>query len=317
MLRGDYFLAGHDEASADSARRTYERAVAADRRSALPAARAARARAAYLDRAVRLDARVIGEQVLAGMAMADAALRLDSTLAEAWTARALLLRYRNPATYAGVVSAHERAVALAPSSADAHDEYGVTLLRLGRDAAAEQHIRRALALEPNRASALRAFAELEFLRRRFGPACALTNASIGADAYDPLAYALRARVRMRLSEFRDAFSDAETAGRLSSSAWGDALQLLVTANGTTVDDGRLEARRLAASKLRPGAVMSVAEGVYVSLALEALGDRARAIDALGRVEPRGVDLITALRDPGFDGMRTDVRFRRATAVAAN
>lgn len=314
MLRGDYFLAGHDQASADSARRTYERAVRADRSAALPAARVARARARFLEAAGRIDARVVGEQVLAGMAMVDAALRIDSTLAEAWTARAILLRYRNPATYAGAVNAHERAIALAPNSADAHDAYGLTLMRLGRDAAAEQQMRRALTLEPNRASALRELAELEFLRRRFGPACALTNASIGADSYDPFAYALRARVRMRLGEFRDAFSDAETAERLTTAAWGEALQLLVTANATTVDDSRLEARRVAASKLRPGAAMSVAEGTYVSLALEALGDRDDAFEALSRVQPRGVELTTALRDAGFDGMRRDARFSRVATV---
>jgi tetratricopeptide (TPR) repeat protein len=310
VLRGDYFLAGHDAGSADSARRTYERAFQMDKSAALSAARAARARAAYLDRIGPVDSRVVGEQVLAGLSMVDAALRLDPKLAEAWTARAMLLRYRNPGTYAGVVAAHERAVALAPASADAHDAYGVTLMRLGRDAAADQHLRRALVLEPNRASALLALAELEFVRRRFASSCALSNASIGADAYEPSAYALRARVRMRLAEFRDAFSDAETAKRLSDLPWGDALQLLVTANATTVDDARLEARRVAATRLRPGLTMSVAEGTYVSMAFEALGDRDKAFEALRRVTPRGVELTNALRDVGFDGMRTDGRFRR-------
>jgi trehalose/maltose hydrolase-like predicted phosphorylase len=47
------------------------------------------------------------EQVLAGMAMADAALRLDPSLADAWTAKAILLRYRNRRPNAGVVDAHE------------------------------------------------------------------------------------------------------------------------------------------------------------------------------------------------------------------
>ena len=315
-LRGDYFLAQHDALSADSARRTFERAMAADRESGIPAARAARARAEYLERVGRLDARMVGEQVLAGMTLVDAALRNDSANAEAWTARAMLLRYRNPGSYAGVVSAHERAVALAPNSADAHEEYGTTLVRLGRDAAAEQHLRRALALEPNRASALRALGDLEYVRRHFASSCALANASIGADSYDPMAYALRARVRMQLSEFRDAFSDAETASRLSSASWGDALQFLVSVNGKSVDDARLQARRVASMKLRPGAKLSVAEGVYTSLALEALGDRDRAIETLRRIEPAGIELTAALRDPGFDQMRGDTRFRRVAAAAA-
>jgi TolB-like protein/Tfp pilus assembly protein PilF len=314
LMRGDYFLAGHDAVSADSARRTYERAVDADKRSAIPPARAARARAAILERTERLDSRFVGEQVLAGMTMADAALRRDSSLAEAWTARAILLRYRNTDTFAGAIQAHERAVALAPNSADAQEAYGVTLLLLGRDAQAEQRLRRSLALEPNRASALRALSELEFVRRRFGPSCALVNASIGADPYDAEAYALRARVRMRQSEFRDALADAEIAGRLGQAAWGNALQLFVTSKSSTVDDARLEAKRLATAKLRPGVKMSLAEGMYTSLTLELLGDRDRAFDALSRIEPSGAEFIASLRDPGFDQMRSDQRFRKLTAA---
>ena len=242
--------------------------------------------------------------------MADAALKNDSSSAEAWTARALLLRYRNPASFSGVVAAHERAIASDPKSADAREAYGVTLMRLGKDAAAEVQLRRALALEANRASTLRALGELEYLRRRYRESCAMANASIGADSYDPLAYSLRARVRMQFSEFRDALSDAEIAGRLSVSPWSSALQLLVTASGTTVDDARLEVRRVAAAKLRPGATLTVPEGAFTSLALEALGDRNRALEALRRVEPTGAEFTMALRDPGFDQMRNDARFRR-------
>jgi tetratricopeptide (TPR) repeat protein/TolB-like protein len=314
MVRGDYFLAQHDVTAADSARRNYERAIAADPGAPVPSARAARARVALLEHLPRLDDRVIGEQVLAGMSLADAALKKDSANAEAWTARAILLRYRNPATYAGVVAAHERAIAADPNSADAREAYGVTLMRLGRDAAAEQQLRRALALEANRASALRALAEFEYYHRRYGPSCALVNASIGADSYDPMAYALRARVRMQLAEFRDGLSDAETALRLTASPWSSALQFFVTASGTNVDDVRLEAKRVASVKLQPGRHMTVAEGTYTSLAFEALGDRTRAFEALRRIQPTGVDMNMSLRDPRFDQMRLDARFRRIAAA---
>jgi hypothetical protein len=89
--------------------------------------------------------------------------------------------------------------------------------------------------------------------------------------------------------------------------------LLVTASGTTVDDSRLEAKRVAAAKLRPGRKMTVAEGAFTSLAFEALGDRDRAFEALRRVEPTGIELTMALRDPRFDQMRADARFRRIAA----
>ena len=59
--------------------------------------------------------------------------------------------------------------------------------------------------------------------------------------------------------------------------------------------------------------MGVAEGAYTGLAFEALGDRTRAFEALKRIDPAGVDLAMALRDPQFDQMRSDPRFRRIVA----
>lgn len=312
LLRGDYLFSHHSPGAADSARRAFQQSAELDPKFALAIARAARARAAFLDRSSRTNGRVVDEYVLAGMALADRALALDSSLAEAWTARAILLRYRDPQAYAGVVQAHERAIKFAPNSADAHHAYGYSLLRLGRDDVAEQHFKRALAIEPNRANTLRAMGELAYTRRRLGDACALVNASIGADSYDPFAYAARARIRMGLSEFRDAFSDAETADRLSEADWGQALRLLVTARTSNVDAARVDARRIATDKLRPGATLSIREATYLSMALDALGERSKALDALSRTRPLGVELNAMLRDPGFDPMRSDPRFRRIT-----
>jgi hypothetical protein len=184
------------------------------------------------------------------------------------------------------------------------------LLRLGRDEAAAARLRQALAAERDRASTLRLLAEVEYLARRYENACGLVNASIGADSYDPLAYALRARVRLKLSEFRDAFSDAETAGRLSGATWGQTLGFYVTAVASDVDAARAEARQLANSKLRDETTLGVHEAAYLAMGLAALGSVDRAFDALSRARPRGAELRSVLRDPGFDSLRRDPRFSR-------
>jgi len=308
--RGDYFLASHDPVGPDSARIAYQRALRAEPKSALLMTRLARAYLAGMSRTGRTASPHTSPATIRAVSLIERALAADSSLADAWTAKALLSRVRDPEQYSGAVAAHERAVRLAPRNADAHHEYAVTLMQLGRDDAARSHVRSALLAEQDHASSLRLLAELEYLARRYGPSCALVNASIGADSYDPLAYALRARVRARLGEFRDAFSDAETATRLGASHWGEALEFYVTAVGQDPDAVKTEGRRIALDRLRKGTTLGVREAAFLGMAYATAGDSNRAFDALSRSGSKTAEMRTALRDPGFDRVRSDPRFQR-------
>lgn len=310
IARGDYFLGRPGAAATDSARAAYERAVGSDPSSALAKARLARSYAALLERSGRVGNLGPEWAVAAGLALADSALRLDPRLGEAWTARATLLRLRDPRRFEGALEAHEKAIALAPTDADAHHEYGETLRLLGQDQRALERFRRALSADPNRAATLRAYAELEMLARRYPSSCALINASLSANEYDPLAYALRAQVRLRLGEFRDAYADAEIAARLGGERWGEALSALVLAGAGDVERAKRETRQLANARLRGDGPLGIREARYLSAALAMTGDRDRAITALSRARPDGAEFRTALRDPMFDALRTDPRFRR-------
>ena len=310
VARGDYFLTQHDTWAGDSARAAYERALTRAPQSAFVMGRLARAYAMTLERRGRVGPLGQLAALREGDALVDRALSADSATSDAWTARAIFERVRDPQLYGKAVAAHERAVKAAPRSADAHQEYAITLLRLGRDDAAETQVRQALALERDRAVSLRVLAELEYLGRRYNNACALVNASIGADSYDPLAYGLRSRVRARMDEFRDAFSDAETARRLSGAAWGETLEFYLTAIARDIDAARADSRRLASAKLKAGTTLGVRDAVYLGMGLTAVGNRDKAFDALSRARPRGVELRSALRDPGLDVLRSDPRFGR-------
>jgi Tfp pilus assembly protein PilF len=307
---GDYYMGQHDAWAPDSARRAFERALARNPRSAPVLARIARSYAASLERTGRAAPFSAPNALREATSVVDRALAIDSSLSAAWTARAILDRIRDPGQYSGAIRAHERAVALAPRDADARHEYAVTLVRLGRDQAAESQLRQALAADRDRAPSLRLLAELEYMAHRFENACALVNASIGADSYDPLAYSLRARVRLRLEEFRDSFSDAETARRLSGAAWGETLEFYLTAVARDFDASRAESRRLSDSKLKKGTTLGVREAAYLSMGMSAVGNRDKAFDALSRARPRGAEFRMALRDPGFDKLRSDARFQR-------
>ena len=307
---GDYYMGQHDTWAPDSARRVYERALERDPKSAALLARLARSYALSLERTGRAAPYSAPNALREATNLVNRALAADSSSSAAWTARAVLDRIRDPGQYAGALRAHERAVALAPKNADARHEYAVTLVRLGRDQSAESQLRQAIAADRDRAPSLRLLAEIEYMARRYANACALVNASIGADSYDPMAYALRARVRMRLEEFRDAFSDAETAKRLSGAAWGETLEFYLTAVARDFDTARAASRRLSTTKLGPGTTLGVREAAYLGMGMSAVGNRDKAFDALSRARPRGAELRMALRDPGFDRLRSDPRFDR-------
>ena len=317
LARGDYFLASHDAVATDSARAAFERALAAQPKSTRAMERLARAYAVALERGASTGSLSRAMALREATALIDRAIEADASFSDAWTTRALLQRASDPVRFAGATASHERAVRAAPRNADARHEYARTLLLLGRDDAARAQAREALAAERDRPASLVLLGELEYLARRYDASCALTNASIGADSYDPTGYALRARVRVKLGEFRDAFADAETAARLSGASWGDALQFYATSVARESDVVQSESRRLVQSRLRPGTTLDFREAVFLGMAFSAAGDRTRAFEALSRSGPASARLRTALRDPGLDPLRSDPRFRRIGVAEGN
>jgi Tfp pilus assembly protein PilF len=308
LARGDYFLRRPGLDAADSARAAYARALSQDPNLAIVKIRLARALAVVESRSGRT--KTASANVGRGMALVDSVLASDPKASEAWTVRAMLLRLRDPDHFDGTLAAHKKAVSSDPADADAYHEFGETLLLLGNENEAAARFRRALELEPNRAETLRSLAELERFARRFTTSCAYVNASIAADPYDPLSYALRSQVRLRLDEFRDAYADAEIAARLSGERWGDALMVLVLAGARDIERAKRETRQLARSRMRqPSDVLAVREARYMAGALALIGDRDTAVDALSRARPRGAEFRTALRDPGLDLLRGEARFR--------
>ena len=320
LAKGDFVRLALSLPALDSARVHYERARALSPSSPRAIASLARVNADLLE----YGAQVRGRQGSRGfervLAQAAQALSADSTFADTWTVMAVLARLRDPVKFGGALAAHQRAVTLAPTDAAAHHEYGVTLLRLGDDRAAELHFRRALDLEPNRAATLAALAEVALRGQRWGDVCAYANASIGAWAYDPRPYASRARARLRLAQARDAYADAETAARLATGAWIQALRVIVERGAANDEVARRQARQLAEMWLRPDYQLAVRDATHLAMAFMAVDDRRRAIESIRRARPLGADLITAVRDPAFNAIRSDtavVRILRESATSGN
>ena len=304
VLAGDAHLRSPSRTATDSALFYYEQAFRLEPESSIAATRLARAIVLLLERGGQLaeypgaaGPRRVNELV-------SRALASDST-AEGWTIRAMLARVVDPVRFAGSLDAHLRAVSVNQRDADAEHEYGVTLMRLGDLRGAEARFRRALQLSPSRAPTLAALAWIEKQGTRWAAACAFSNASIAAWPYDPVPYAVRAEARLRLSDARDAFSDAELVRRLAGGAWPEALRVLVTNGSSDIDEARRQIHGLTASWLSPGSLLTVRDAEYMAAAYLTMGDQRRAIESLRRARPMGADLRTTLRSNRLSAIRSD------------
>lgn len=309
ILAGDAFLRSVTRAGADSALFYYDRALTLEPASSLAASRLARASVTVLERGGELAGYpgTAGNQRITELIARTFA---GDSSAEAWTTKAMLSRVTDPVRFNGALTAHQRAVSSNPNDADAEHEFGATLLRLGDSRGADAHFRRALAISPGRATTLAALATMELERSRWGMTCILSNASIDAWPYDPAPYASRAEARLRLSDARDAFSDAELVSRLASGAWPQALRLLVQHGSSNVDAARVQITALTATWLAPGVQLTVKEAEYLAMAYLAMGDQRRAIESLRRARPVGTDLRVVLRKPRLSAIRGDTAVAR-------
>ena len=150
------------------------------------------------------------------------------------------------------------------------------------------------------AAALLRSRQPEAARRMIDSALAITPA-------DADAYALRARANAARGDLRAAWADAEVAERLGDS-W--QAQTLIASFEARVGERRAALKRLAT--LVRGVPARVpytsVQGSQLAMAYVAVGDSRRALTALLKTRDDGT-LAAALRDPGFDAIRGEPRFR--------
>jgi hypothetical protein len=142
--------------------------------------------------------------------------------------------------------------------------------------------------------------EPEAARRMIDSALAMTPT-------DPDAYGLRARANAARGDLRAAWADAEVVERLGDS-W--QAQTLVASFEARVGERRAARDRLGelVKRVSPKVPFSAKQGSQLALAYVATGDTRRALNALLRTRDDGT-LAAALRDPGFDPIRGEPRFR--------
>ena len=150
------------------------------------------------------------------------------------------------------------------------------------------------------AAALLRSRQPEAARRMIDSALAITPA-------DADAYALRARANAARGDLRAAWADAEVTERLGDS-W--QAQTLIATFDARVGERRAALNRLAAlARTVPARVPHTAvQGTQLAMAYVAVGDSRRALTALLKTRDDGT-LAAALKDPAFDPIRGEPRFR--------
>ncbi len=252
-----------------------------------------------------------------GFDASDRALRQDSASADAWMARGFLLSFRNPRTFAGVREALLRAVGLDPRNAEAHHQYGMALLWLGRDSAAADMYRRALALEPERPITLFNLGRVAARQTRYVEARRWADSALAIDPGADYAYVLRALAEFRLGSPAEARADAETAARLRAGfrVPAEAVLALVELQAADTPAARTRIERLE-REIRSAGHATITDAAWVGRALVALGEPDRALDLLERVRPRGARLWFYLRAPELDAIRSTARFGKLVGESA-
>jgi len=135
----------------------------------------------------------------------------------------------------------------------------------------------------------------------------MIDSALAMTPADPEAYALRARANAARGDLRAAWADAEVAERLGDT-W--QAQTLIASFEARVGERRAAQARLAqlVKRVSPKVPFSAKQGSQLALAYVAAGDSKRALNALLRTRDDGT-LAAALKDPGFDPIRGEPRFR--------
>ena len=135
----------------------------------------------------------------------------------------------------------------------------------------------------------------------------LIDSALAMSPTDPEAYALRARANAARGDLRGAWADAEVTERLGDD-W--QAQTLIASFEARVGETRAARDRLAAlvKRIPPKVPFTAKQGSQLALAYVAAKDSKRALNALLRTRDDGT-LAATLKDPGFDAIRGEPRFR--------
>ena len=312
LLRGNYALSRRTGADVRRAITEYEAAGRLDPGLSRAWARIGLAYFLFLDWQWPWPGVTRDSLLARGFTAADRALALDSTASDAWMARGLLLGYRDPRTFTGVIPSMERAVQLDPRNAEAWHQLGGVLTYYMDNVGALRAFDRALELDPQRMITLSNYSLVLRYLRRYAEAVRMADSAVALNPDAYYTWLLRGWAHLDVRDVPGARADLDMVLRLrpSDGVWDtDALQTAVLAAEGDSAAARQRATEIAGRVAGTGA-LTYQEASSVALALIAVGQRDQAIAVLERAQATGIYLWWVMQDPLMDSLRSDPRFQR-------
>jgi serine/threonine-protein kinase len=312
LLRGNYYLAQRSPRSLARAVEAYTGAVRRDSSFAVASGRLAYAYGLILDWGWSYQGLPRDSIGARATTAAGEAIRLDSSIAEAWLARGMVARLLEPANMNEAVEASRRAVELDPSNAEVRHEFGMLLRLVDDDSAAAAHFREAIALEPDRPMTLVHLGWIDAEGGRRAEAQRWFDSAIVVHPGFYQGYTERAALKVVLGDTSGARADAETALRLRPADDRFSGESVLLALARLAGDSAGARRRLAGLLAYAPApdTVQVHAAISWAAALVAAGEHRRALEFLEKVRADPPHLRLHLGDVHFDALRSDPRFRR-------
>jgi DNA-binding winged helix-turn-helix (wHTH) protein/TolB-like protein/Flp pilus assembly protein TadD len=233
------------------------------------------------------------------------AIALDETLAEAHTSLGEINQTFD-LDFAGAEREYRRAIALNPNYASAHQRYGFFLTMMGRTDEARAEFARALDIDPL-SPVLNTEAGRPFFRLRdYDAAAAQFRKALELDPNFPRAHILLARCYTQMGRYDDAMSEARKGAALSDPSRQPLSYQMAYIDAMA---GRVREARVTLRDLEQSPIQRNDQLYHHALAYAALGDDERALALIQQLyETRSVDLLALKTDPSWDRLRNAPRF---------
>jgi len=235
------------------------------------------------------------------------ALQLDETLAAAHTALgAFTWEYEWDA--AAGEREYRRAIALNPNDATAHQWYAERLASAGREQEALEQIRLAKQVDPLSIAVGTITGWILYLGRHYDQAMEEYRRTIEIDPAFPLAHTYLGRAYIQKGDFKAGLVECQTAARLSENSENHLFYVAWLAYAYAKAGKRDEALRMV-RKLQATSRQSYMASHDVAAIFAGLGDQSEAFVWLNKArDERSYTALDVGAEPEFDPLRSDTRF---------